>query len=491
MHPDGKAACEPFGSATRMDAPSSSWRVSKPSTTRRVYDPNPTGCPRCRNRRAADVIAEIIAAFEQGIHAADPTAKIIVWNWSWEWPYGVEGEHEIIQKLPANTILLLDFERGDVKKINGKDVPIDEYALSFVGPSQRFLRSAEWAKERGMAVYGKFQFVATHEIANTPHTPLPSIVYDKFARRRASGGTGMLGCWIFGNYPALIVDLAGRLYMEPFPTDWEAVLRRLALDYFGPEAVVDIREAWDLFAEAWTDYPFYVPMIYSGPHVEGPAFPWFLEPIHRPFPPSWLPDQTPGDNCLDQIFDADVLWWDECWAKLIERWGRGLVAMERGIGKMPSPTVEARKEYGIARVIWHQMKSTRNTYRFYVEREFLLRSGDEKERGAILKRLRTLVVQEIRQAEDCIEYLEADSRIGWHSEAHQYLLSAERVEKRLADLRAMADKIGETLEFGAGLMKPQAYVEPMSEGPYGAIREKLAERGAIDLVEGIYPKEEG
>jgi hypothetical protein len=451
-----------------------------------------TGCPRCRNRRAADVIAEIISAFEQGLHAVDPTAKIIVWNWSWEGPYGVAGEHEIITKLPENTILLLDFERGDVKKILGKDVPIDEYAQSFTGPSQRFLRSAGWAKERGMAVYGKFQFVNTHECADNPHTPLPGIVYDKFAGMRASGGSGMLGCWIFGNYPAMITDLAGRLYLEPFTGDRTATLRRLAADYFGAEAVDDIMEAWDLFAKAWDVYPFFIPMIYSGPHVEGPAFPWFLEPIHRPFPPSWLRDQPPGDNGLEQIFDADVLWWDECWATLIERWGRGLEAMERGFEKMAAPTVEQCKEYGVARVIYHQMVSVRNTYRFYVEREFMLRSDSAEERRAILGRLQKLIREEVGNADECLPYLEADSRIGWHSEAHQYLLSAEEVRKRVADLRKIAEEtIPEWLAKGTGLVKPQGYEEPISEGPYKAIREKLQAKGKADLVKGIYPPAQG
>ncbi len=43
----------------------------------------PQGCPRCRGRSEADVITEVIAAIEQGVHSGNPAAHVLAWDWGW------------------------------------------------------------------------------------------------------------------------------------------------------------------------------------------------------------------------------------------------------------------------------------------------------------------------------------------------------------------------------------------------------------------------
>jgi hypothetical protein len=441
-------------------------------------------CPRCRERRPSEVVVEVVRAIAKGIHSVAPEAKVMVWNWSWETLYGREGQEEIIAGLPPDTILMPDFERGDQKTVLGKFLPIDEYALSFIGPSQRFEHARELGQRRGLPVYAKFQFVNTHELANIPYLPLPGVVYEKFARLRKVGGKGLLGCWIFGNYPCLITDLAGQLYFEPFAADRYAVLRGLAEKYFGAEAATDVLEAWDWFARAWDLYPFYVPLLYYGPHVQGPAFPWFLEPIHKPAPPNWRDRQPPGDNLLHLIPDQDVLWFDKVMGELLRNWANGLQALERAFEKIPAPRREQYWDYGVARCVYHQMTSLRNTVRFYVERELLLRSQDRQLRRAILARLRDHILAEIANAEACLPYVEADSRLGWHSECFDYQFTPETITARVAELRKMAEEtIPRWLETDSGLVEPQPYSEPLSDAPYERLLQHLA---GVDLRQGIF-----
>ena len=441
-------------------------------------------CPRCCQRRPGEVVVEVIEAICQGIHSAAPKAKVIVWNWSWEGLYGREAAREIIQALPDDCMLMLDFERGDQKTILGKDVPIDEYALSFVGPSQRFQQSNDVAGDRNLPVYAKLQFVSTHELPNTPYLPLPGVVYDKLARLQDTGANGMLGCWIFGNYPGLITDLAGRLYLEPFAIDKEDVLAELAERYFAPAAVPNVLEAWDCFAQAWAFYPFNIPLLYTGPHVKGPAFPWYLEPIHKPVPANWRDNQAPGDNLLGIIPDQDVLWLDRALGELLNTWTRGLQALESAFEKLPSPTREQYQEYGLARCIYHQMTSLRNTVRFYVEREFLLRSPDQAERRAILSRLRDYIKDELANAEGCRPYVEADSRLGWHSECFAYQFTPEEIDQRVAQLREMAEvTIPHWLRTNKGLVQPQPYAEPLSDKAYERLRQQIP---GLDLMKGVF-----
>lgn len=457
------------------------------SHSRAVGDPpyENLQCPRCRERRPSDVVVEVVAAVAEGVHSVAPEAPVIAWNWSWEGLYGRAEEHEIIRKLPADTVYMADFERGDKKHVLGRVLPIDEYSLSFVGPSERFRLARDVAAERGLPVYAKLQFLSTHELANVPHLPLPGVVYNKFAALRRAGASGMLGCWIFGNYPGLITDLAGRLYLEPFEENRDRVLAQLAHDYFGPEAVPDVLEAWEHFAQAWNFYPFHIPLLSSGPQVQGPAFPWFLEPIHKPAPPNWRDNQPPGDNLVSLIPDQDALWLDRCLGELLKEWERGLLALERAFEHIAEPTREQCREYGLARCAYHQITSLRNTMRFYVEREFLLRSPNEEERRAVLARLRDVIHAEIANAEACLPYVVADSRLGWHSECFAYQFTPEDIERRVADLREMADTtIPHWLETGTGLVQPQPYTEPLSDTAYERLREQLP---AVDLRKGIYP----
>ncbi len=444
-------------------------------------------CPRCSRRTPEEVVDEVVEAIARGIHQAAPEAKVIAWDWSWSMLWGEDTTDRIIAGLPQDCILMCDYERGDEKTILGKTIWIDEYALSLVGPSKRMRRCEEAARKRGLPIYVKLQFLATHELADVPWTPMPTIVYDKFSGMQRHGVTGMLGCWIFGNYPGMMTHFAGQVYFGAQPEHRRARVEWLARRYFGPEAAADVLEAWEWFASAWDYYPFYIPLLYNGPHVQGPAFPWFLEPIHRPVPGNYLANQVPGDNMLSQILDGEVLWFDACLGEILEHWAQGVRALEAALGKIAQPTFEQQQEYGLVRCCYHQLLTLRLTTRFYVEREFLLRSDDMEERRAILKRLQGYIREEIVNAEACLPFVEADSRLGWHSEVFDYQFTPEAIRERVANLREMAEgTIPTWLTTDKGLVPPQPYEEKMSEEAFRAIRERL---GEVDLVRGLYPEQ--
>ncbi|HEY3396747.1 MAG TPA: hypothetical protein VGM19_03720 [Armatimonadota bacterium] len=448
-------------------------------------------CLRCAERTPEAAVIETVQAIAEGIHGAAPQAKVIAWDWSWSMLWGEETTDRIVAGLPADVILQCDFERGDEKVVLGKTLWMDEYALSLIGPSRRFRRCQEVAKQSNRPVYVKLQFLATHELADVPWTPMPGIVYDKFAALRAHGVRGMLGCWIMGNYPGMITDLAGRQYFgDPanmsVPPDREEALNGLAQQYFGPEAVPGVRQAWDEFARAWDFYPFHIPMLYDGPQVAGPGLPWFLEPIHRRFPPNYLADQPPGDNLLHQILDGQVVWLDAALEQILVHWALGVEALEQAIAALPAPGLAQHQEYGLARCIYYQMATFRNTLRFYVEREFLLRSTDEAERRAILARLQGYIREELANREACLPFVEADCRLGWHSECFGYQFTPENIRQEITRLREMAEvTIPAWLAAGTGLVPPQPYAEPLSAQPYEDIREQLPN---LDLIRGIYPR---
>ena len=80
-------------------------------------------CPHCKNRTDADIIAEVNAVIEEGVHRGNPKAKVIVWDWGW---HGHGDAPDIIARLPKSVWLMsvsewaLPIDRGGIKTAVGE-----------------------------------------------------------------------------------------------------------------------------------------------------------------------------------------------------------------------------------------------------------------------------------------------------------------------------------------------------------------------------------
>ena len=121
-----------------------------------------TTCPLCAEREAADVISEIITLMRDGIRAVSDTMEILAWNWSWTFFYE-KPCREIIERLPKDVILMLGFERGGTQDYCGhKDAIVNEYSISYAGPSEQCKEAFAVANECGLRTATKLQFGTTH-----------------------------------------------------------------------------------------------------------------------------------------------------------------------------------------------------------------------------------------------------------------------------------------------------------------------------------------
>ena len=98
-------------------------------------------CPRCleRGRTAADTVADVLNTMRQGMDRVAPDTPLIAWNWSW---VGFEDDPQpsVLGALNPRIEILADFERGDVKiDAFGKEVAQNEYSLTYIGPTKRFM----------------------------------------------------------------------------------------------------------------------------------------------------------------------------------------------------------------------------------------------------------------------------------------------------------------------------------------------------------------
>ncbi|OGV38623.1 MAG: hypothetical protein A2020_03615 [Lentisphaerae bacterium GWF2_45_14] len=389
------------------------------------HDFNHTTCPKCAKRKPGDIVNEVIKNVRDGIKSVDKSMEIVAWNWSWN-AYEKDPSPEIIKNLPKDVIYMADFERGSKKKILGKDRPIDEYSLSFNGPSERFSKSTQCAKKAGLKIMTKLQFGTTHELATVPNIPLIANIFDKANHVRSNKITGFMGCWNFGNM--LTANTAAFNY---FLTGKKHKTKKAALEAFASEYLPKCDEkkaaaAWMSFSKAMDNYPFSIPFLYASPINYTLAFP--IKPGHSDDVPcgrSWLMDKVRG-NSLEASLGPYTL--DEVikgLGKTCSEWEKGLEKVREALAS--SPSRHAEDELDTAETCGHVFRSAWNTYRSWK----LTRKWNKAKMKDFIK----IAKNEIENLEKALPILRRDKRQGFHGEAFGYMFNSELVSKKIKALK--------------------------------------------------------
>ncbi|MBN1864108.1 MAG: hypothetical protein JW808_04340 [Victivallales bacterium] len=385
-------------------------------------------CPRCAKRHPVEVVGEIIRLVRDGIRSISDEMEIVSWNWSWT-AYEKDPSPTIIKNLPEDVIYMADFERGDEKVILGKKRPIDEYSLSFVGPSKRFAASTKIAREAGKRCMAKLQFGTTHELATVPNLPVIANIFEKVKYLRGNDIADFMGCWNFGN-----MITANTAAFNYFLTDEEplegkkSALENFASGYFPGCDPKGVARAWLKFSEAMDSYPFSIPFLYSSPINYTLAYPIRPgQPDNIPCGRSWLLDKTRGDSLekslegytLDEVIEGFEI--------IQKKWMAGLEILENALGN--SQAQRRHEELSTARTCYHVFRSICNTYRAY-----RLRKGWN---DRSIKRFMQIVDDEIENLEGVIPVLGKDPRQGFHGEGFGYMFDVESAQKKLDNLKAL------------------------------------------------------
>ena len=409
-------------------------------------------CPRCKDKQPWEIIHSSLTAMEKGMHDADPDAELISWLYMGVGNYA-EWVYDIAAHTPEGVILQLQFETGVTRTEFGKKLVGGDYWLSTPGPSPAFERQAITARENETPVSAKLQTGNSHEVASIPYVPVPSMVYRKLsAMHRLGVSHAMLG-WYFGNYPGPMIKSSGVLSFEPFPENEEDFLNKLASVYWKEDDVPAVVDAWKKFAEGYGNYPLQNKLGYYGPMHDGPVWPLLLKPLDAPLAPTWQigssaslkPWPPSGDRIGECLFAGgiridrsleNVLTLEET-VELCRRmstiWNEGVSILEKLEPEYRNEP-ERLLEIGVAKALSIQFRSGYNILHFYQLREEMLRM-EGRERLDILKQMEAIIKEELEGDEKLITLCEADSRLGFHSEAEGYKYFPEKIRWRMQQLK--------------------------------------------------------
>ncbi len=365
------------------------------------------GCPHCRNRNLADMIAEIITAMERGIHAAAPDAKLLVYDWAWranpEEPDGLEFRREMIDRLPDNVWLMSVSEWNKKIRIGGIDGYVSDYSISQVGPSQEMSEVWQYAKARGLKTAAKIQINNSWELSAVPYLPVPYLLQEHLTNLKNAGVDGLMLSWTLGGYPGGNLELLNKTPEE------------IARATFSPDTAAGICSVWHKFSEAFRNFPFSIIVIYTGPMNFGPKNLLYAEPTH--YNATMVGYPYDDLESWRSIYPEDVF--EHQFELLVTGWRSGLAELDALFSRVTAADIPAYEELKrIATAAYCHFYSTLEQIRF-------IRARQRADKNAMVAALQ----EEIQTARKLYELQCLDSRIGFEASNHYYYTPYDLLEK--------------------------------------------------------------
>ncbi|MCK9265547.1 hypothetical protein M0P98_01475 [bacterium] len=387
-------------------------------------------CPLCSKREPAEVVSEMLSIMAKSMHKANPSAQLISWHYSQYVGWGEKATEEAAGKMPKNIVLQFNFESAGRTEQLGKVRYAGDYWLSYVGPSNLFKKCAINAVKAGTPIFAKIQVSCSHEVATVPWISVPSYLYRKFKSMHKLGVTGVMECWFFGAYPGLMTKAAGELSFAPFPKNEDVFLKKLAGCWWQADTAKTV-EAWELFRDAYSNYPVNAMFGYYGPMHDGPVWPLHLKPQNKPLAPTYLINYPPSGDRIGQSFTfthtiPEIL---SLCKNMSEEWNKGVKILKKELVKNQG-NIDIEEKLRVDEALGIQFESGYHILRFYDLREKLFEMEGLK-RLNILKQMKQIVVDELDRSKQLLELTKKDPRLGFHAEAEGYKYFPEKILWRM------------------------------------------------------------
>ncbi|MHB8974651.1 MAG: hypothetical protein ACYC3X_07805 [Pirellulaceae bacterium] len=382
-------------------------------------------CERCKDRSDTDIIAEVNAVIEEGVHRGNPQAHVLVSDWGWR---GHGDAPDIIARLPASVWLMsvsewhLPIERGGIRSTVG------EYSISAVGPGPRSQPHWQAARSAGLKIGTEIQFNNTCELASIPYLPVLDLVAEHCGKLQPFQLDAMFIGWTMGGHPSPNLQLAERMSRTPAP-DSQQVLDDLALERFGAAGAPHARRAWTLMSEAYREYPFHVSVVYASPVQWGAAN--VLYPAKTGYSATMWGIPYDDVDGWRGPYPPEVL--AAQFEKIAAGWRPGLAELTLAVAKTPADRRnEAQADLRFARAAAIHFQSVANQTRFVQARDALANSAStlsSDERAQLQLQIRQLLESEIELAKELFTLTQADARIGFEPSCQYFYLPRDLVEK--------------------------------------------------------------
>ncbi len=383
-------------------------------------------CPRCGKRLPAEVIAEVIGLYREGMRAANSKGSLTVWDWGWQdaWAEG------IIERLPADAAFMsvsewsIPIERGGVKTVIG------EYSISTIGPGPRATKHWELARKRGLKTLAKIQAGNTWELSAVPYIPALQNVAQHAANLRAAKVDGVMLGWSLGGYPSPNLEVVAELGRDDATTP-EAAMLTVAQRRFGHALAPAVVQAWREFSAAFSEFPF-GGGLYSAPMQFGPANLLWGEPTNYPAGPVGFPyDDLDGWRTPypPEVFMRQF-------EKIADGFEQALTKLKISVAGSDAKLATRERatlaqELNVAEAAAIHFRSTANQASFVWARNTLATAKSKADTQPLFATLERTLREELESARRLYVIQMRDSRIGFEASNQYYYVPLDLAEKVL------------------------------------------------------------
>ncbi len=375
-------------------------------------------CPRCTRMKPYEVIAEVNRLIETGVHSVNPRARVIAWTWGWDDAWA----RKAIARLPAGVGVMCTSEESMLLKRGGVTSRVVDYTMSAAGPGARARGLWRYARRRGLKAFAKIQVNTTWECSAVPYLPVLPLVEKHLNRLKREDLSGVVMSWTLGGYPSLNTRFVEYLRSR----SKGASLSSFARDRFGKEAASWVEKAWRVFAGAFAEFPFSLPVLYVGPQNYGPMNLLYAGPTGYRATMVGFPydDLVAWRNIYpEEVFVRQ-------WERVSRRWKKGLEYLERAERESrPEKRGEIETHRGVATAAWLHFRSAGLQVRFVGLRDRPAHRG-----------IAAILDAEIECAKALHDIVTRDSTIGFEATNH-YAYTRQNLREKVINCEYLKNRM--------------------------------------------------
>lgn len=381
-------------------------------------------CPRCRERKPWEVVAEVNNLLAKGAHDGNPNAKAIAWTWGW---HDVWAD-KVVPLLTEGQIVQCTSEEALEFCIGGVEGQVLDYTMSLCGPGEKAKKMWKVAREHGMQMSAKVQINNTWEMSVVPYIPVLDKVETHIKQLKEQGIQHLQVSWTLGGCPSPNLRLASWLMED------KGSLKDYLIDWLGENLAEGVFAAQQRLSDAFSHYPFYIGTLYYGPQNFGPMASFFLEKTG--YRASMVGYPYDDIEWWSGIYPKDV--YEDEYRQLVEGWREGLadLLVYGGLNK------DLDEMILMAKVVLCQYESAYHHIQFVNRRDTML-GGDAvspEEKMALQREMLRIVREEMETVQTLIDLRLQDSRIGFESSNH-YFYTLQDLKEKMINLAYCEEKL--------------------------------------------------
>ncbi len=366
----------------------------------------------------------------------NPDADIVFWTYNFG-EADAEDRMRLINALPTDISLQATFEMFERYVQNGIVQCVSDYSLAIEGPGYYFATEAEAASKRGIKLYSMVNTAGmTWDFGTVPYVPMAQQWmrrYKKMIEAQEKWGlSGIMESHHYGIYPSFISKLS-KMCFEKSTDTMEETLFMVLSAFFGEHTVEPLTKALDEWSNAIQHITPTGEDQY-GSFRCGPSYPFCFERLIRlpgmPYANAGSAFVVP-EYCQDLYGRASIIS-KRVW-KEIETLTKALDYMNKGIEiieGIENKNTELERLLNMGKFIRNFVITGINAKKWHTLKVKFDHEQDEDKVSKILDDMVDLLTFERKNAENTIEYVELDSRLGWEPNM-DYLTSKWHLEWKM------------------------------------------------------------